>query len=57
MSCLITTLTRSAIKKTTRKNNKKNKNRNLAAETQYLNLNATSNNVKIQSDKTLTTQI
>ena len=47
----------SAIKKTTRKkNNKISKNKNFKAKTQYLNLKAPSNNVKMQSDKTLTTQ-
>ena len=58
MQCLITT--RSAIKKNTRKNknnNKKAKNNNFTAKTQYHNLNAPINNVKLQSDKTLTTQI
>ena len=59
MPCPITTLTNSAIKKTTRKktNNKISKNKNLKAKTQYLYLKAPSNNVKMQSDKTLTTQI
>ena len=54
MPCLITTLKRSAIKKTTRKNNNKiSKNKNFNAKTQYLNLKAPSNNVKMQSDETL----
>ena len=52
--------TRSAITKTTKKtnnnNNKKSKNKNFTAKTQYLNLKAPSNNVKLQK-KTLTTQI
>ena len=45
------------IEKTTRKNNKISKNKNLTAETQYLNLKAPSINVKKQSDTTSTTQI
>ena len=59
MSCLITALTRSAIEKITRKktNNKISENKNFKTETQYLNLKAPSKNVKMQSDKTLTTQI
>ena len=59
MACVITALTRSAIKKTTRKNNKQQneqKPKIVKAETQYLKLKASSNNVKTQSDKTLTTQ-
>ena len=54
----IKTLTSSVIKKTTRKktNNKISKNKNFKAKTQYLNLKAPINNVKIQSDRTLTTQ-
>ena len=36
---------------------KKAKNKNITAETQYLYLKAPSNNVKMQSDKILTTQI
>ena len=55
MPCLITAPTRSAIKKTT-KNNKIGKNKNFTARTEYLNLKAPSNNVKMQSDKILTTQ-
>ena len=42
-------------KKTT--NSEISKNKNFTAETQYINLKAPSNNVKMQSDKTLTTQI
>ena len=38
-------------------NNKISENRNFTLETQYLNLKAPSTNVKMQSDKTLTTQI
>ena len=59
MPRLITTLTRSAIKKCTRKrrNNKISKNKNFEAKTQYLNLKAPSSNCKMQSDKTLSTQI
>ena len=58
MPCLITTLTSSAIEKTTRKkaNNKISNNKNFKAKTQYLNLKSPSNNVKMQSDKTITTQ-
>ena len=55
MACLITALTRSVVKKTTRKSNKISKNKNVTAKTKYLNLKAPSNNVKLQSDKTLTT--
>ena len=55
MPCLITM--RSATEKTPRKNNKKSKNKNFTAKTQYLNLKALINNVKLQSDKILTTQI
>ena len=58
MPCLIKALTGSAIKKTARKKtNKKSKNKNFTAKTQYLNLKAPRNNVKMQSDKTLATQI
>ena len=58
MPCLITALTRSAIEKTTRKNNKqKDKQKKFTTETQYLNLKASSNDVKKQSDRILTTQI
>ena len=59
MPCLITALTRSTIEKTTRKNSKQQnkQNKNFTAETRYLKLKAASNNVKIQSDKTLTSQI
>ena len=41
------------------KNNKDriSENKNLTAKTEYLNIKARSNNVKMQSDKTLTTQI
>ena len=56
MPCLITT--RAAIENKTRQNNnKKGKNENFTAKTQYLKLKAPSNNVQLQSDKTLTTQI
>ena len=41
-------------KKTTKKISK---NKNFTAKTEYLNLKAHSNNVRLQSDKTLTTQI
>ena len=55
MPCLITTPMRSDFTETTRQKNSKNKN--FTAETEYLNSKAHSNNVKMQSDKTLTTQI
>ena len=59
MPCLITVpmrfdLKRLQDKKTTKKISK---NKNFAAKTEYLNLKAHSNNVKMQSDKTLTSQI
>ena len=55
MSCLITT--RSAIKNTTRKQKQQQKTQQkFTAKTQYLNSKAPSNNVRLQSDKTLTTQ-
>ena len=54
MPCLITM--RSALKRLREKNNK-SKNKNFTAKTQYLNLKATSDNVNLQSNKTLTTQI
>ena len=50
--CLITALTRAAIKRTRRK-----KNKNFTAETQNLNLRTSSNNVKKQSDKALNSKI
>ena len=54
----MTALTRSAIKiLQEKKTNKTSKNKNFTAKTQYLNLKAPSNNVKMQSDETLTTQI
>ena len=59
MPCFIKAPIRSDIKKTTRqkKNNQKiSKNKNFTAKTEYVNLEAHSNNVKMQSDKTLTTQ-
>ena len=59
MPCLITVPIRSDIKKTMRqkKQPKKLAKLNFAAKTDYLNLKAHSNNVKMQSDNTLTTQI
>ena len=58
MACLITAPKRAANKKDYEKNKQKNKQKqNFTAKTQYLNLKAPSNNVKMQSDKTLTTQI
>ena len=58
MPCLITALTRSAIRETTRKENKQqmSKNKNFKAKTQNQNLKAPSKKVKMQSNKTLTTQ-
>ena len=58
MPCLNTALTRSANKKTTKKttNKKISKCKSFMAENQYINLKAPSNNVKMQSDKTLTTK-
>ena len=60
MPCLNTVLTRSTINRTTRKKQttKQAKTQNIfTAKTQYLKLKAPSNNVKLQSDETLTTQI
>ena len=58
MPCLITALTRSAIKKLQLKTNSNTrKNKNFTAKTQYLNLKAPSNYVKMQSDETLTTHL
>ena len=48
---------RSDLKETTKKNNqKKNRNENFTAKTEYLNLIAHSSNVKMQSDTNLTTE-
>ena len=58
MPCLITTLTRSAIKKTTRKvKQKKDQRQKFQGKAQYLKLKALGTNVKMQSHKTLTTHI
>ena len=59
MPCLIIALTKSAIKKTARKktNNKIRKNKNFTLKTQYQKFKATNNNVKMQLDETLSTQI
>ena len=59
MPFLITALTRSTKKRLREKtaNNKICKNKIFTAETQYIILKAPSNNVKMQSDKTLTPQI
>ena len=59
MPCLIKVPTRSAVKETTREktNNKISKNKNFTTQTEYQNLKAPSNNVKMQSDQNLTTQI
>ena len=56
MPCFVTILTRSAIKKTTRKKNKQQNKQKLQGKAHYLKLKAPSNNVKTQSDKTLITQ-
>ena len=58
MPCPITAPMRSDLKEDTRqtKTKKISKNKNFTAKTEYLNLRAHSNNVKMQSDKTLTTQ-
>ena len=60
MPCLITEPMRSGIKETTRQkktNSKISKNKTFSANTEYLILKAHNNNVKMQSDKTLTAQI
>ena len=59
MPCLITAPTLSDIKETKRQKakNKISINKNFTAKTEYLNLKAPSNNVKVQSGKTLTTQV
>ena len=58
MPCLITAPTRSDIKESTREKKQITKlEKKFTAQTEYLNLKAPSNNVKMQSDKTLTTQI
>ena len=56
MACLISTrlLSQRLREKT---NNKLSKNKSFKAKTKYLKLKASSNNVKMKSDKTLTTQI
>ena len=55
MPCLTTVPTRSAAKETTRKKNNKT-SKNFTAKTNYQNLKAPSNNLKRQSDNTLTTK-
>ena len=60
--CLITTQMRfdfieTTRQKTSRKTKKITKKKNFTEKTEYLNLKAHSNNVKMKSDKTLTTQI
>ena len=56
MPCLTTT--RFATKSLRENNNSNNKKKqNFTAKTQYFNLMAPSNNVKLQSDKILATQI
>ena len=55
MLCLITAPMRSDLKETTRQ--KKTTKKLAKTKTEHLNLKAHTNNVKMQSDKTLTTQI
>ena len=59
MPYLTTALTRSALKTHREKKQtiKRAKIKNFTAKTQYINLKAPSNNVKMQSDKTLTKTI
>ena len=58
MPCLITALTRSFIEKTTKKNKQQKKQKQkFTAKTKYLNLNAPSDNAKMQSYKILFSQI
>ena len=60
MPCLITAPTRSDIRETTRQkktNNKISKNKNFTAKNWISKFKSTLYNVKMQSDKTLTTQI
>ena len=58
MPCLITALTRSVIEKLREKNKQQKKQiKNSTAKTNYLKLNASSNNAKKQSYETLTAQI
>ena len=58
MSCLITALTRSVIKKTTRKSKQKTSKskKKFTAKIEYLNLKAPRKNVEMQSEKTLISQ-
>ena len=56
MPCLITPLTRSATKKATRKNKQQNKRKQkIHGKNSLSKIQAPSNNLKMQSDKTLTT--
>ena len=48
---------RSDLTETTKYKTKNSKNNKFTAKTEYLNLKADSNNIKMQSGKTLTTQI
>ena len=59
MPCHTTAPTRSTAKETTRKktDNKISKNKHFTPKTEYQNLKAPSNNIKMQSDKILTAQI
>ena len=54
MPCLITALTKSAVNKTTSEKKQNRQKKTFKAKVQHLNFVALSNNVKIQSDKTLT---
>ena len=56
MPCLTTALTRYFIENTTKKTINKSNNKKFTAKTKYLNLNAPSNNAKMQSYKILTAQ-
>ena len=57
MPVLVRALTRFALIRLKTKRNKKISEKNFTEKTQYINLKAPSNNVKTQSDKSLTTQI
>ena len=58
MTCLIAALTRSAFKNSLKtKTTTSELNENFTAETQYLYIKAPSNNVKMQSDYTLTNKM
>ena len=59
MPCLIKAPTRSAVEETRREktNSKISKSKNFTTQSEYQNLKAPSNNVKMQSNQNLTTQI